>query len=153
MLGMPLAMPPAPERHDTELSHLRGDEPMQLSNLSPAVIERIKSYRYDRILEKHEGPERWASVLRYHDPEFMVVNGYHVLLPIPRQQHPNSTILRCIVSHDGRTLTLFLKDTTHITDPADELFFAGRVAVCEKFEGEQFFLATLYHEWFIVDNP
>jgi len=126
---------------------------MQLVNMSPAVIAKIKSYRYDRILEKHEGPERWASVLQYYDPEFMVVNGYHVLLPIAREQHPNITILRCIVSHDGRTLTLFLKDTTYVTDPTDELFFAGRVAVCERVAGEEFFLAVLYHEWFIIDTP
>ena len=126
---------------------------MELAHLSPAVIARIKSYRYDRILEKHEGPESWDSVLRYYDPEFLVVNGYQVLLPIAREQHSHLTILRCIVSHDGQTLTLFLKDTTHITDPADELFFAGRVAVCDKFAGEEFYLAILYHEWFIVDNP
>ena len=126
---------------------------MQLANMPPAVIAKIKSYRYDRILEKHEGPESWASVLQYYDPEFMVVNGYHVLLPIAREQHPNITVLRCLVSHDGRTLTLFLKDTTYVTDPADELFFAGRVAVCDKVEGEEFFLAVLYHEWFIIDTP
>jgi hypothetical protein len=126
---------------------------VELAHLSPAVIARIKSYRYDRILEKHEGPESWDSVLRYYDPEFLVVNGYQVLLPIAREQHPNLTILRCIVSHDDQVLTLFLKDTTHITNPANELFFAGRMAVCDKFAAEEFYLAILYHEWFIVDNP
>ena len=125
---------------------------MKLSDLSPSVIEKIKSYRYDRILEKHEGPERWASVLKYYEPEFMLINGYQVLLPIAQEQHANMTILRCIVSNNGQTLTLFLKDTTHITDSRDELFFAGRVAVCDKFEGEEFFLAILYHEWFIIEN-
>lgn len=125
---------------------------MKLSNLSPAVIEKIKSYRYDRFVEKHEGPENWASVLKYDEPEFMVVNGYNVLLPIAQERHPNIKILRCIISDDGQTLTLFLKDTTNITDPDEELFFAGRVAVCDKFEGEEFFLAILYHEWFIIEN-
>jgi hypothetical protein len=31
-------------------------------------------------------------------------------------------------------------------------FEAGFIAVCEKFPEEDFFVATLYHEWFIVDN-
>jgi len=125
---------------------------VKLSDLSPAVIERIRSYRYDRIIEKHEGPESWASVLKYYGPEFMVVSGYNVLLPIAGEHHPNIKILRCIVGDNGRTLTLFLKDTTSVTDLRDEMFFAGRVAVCDKFEDEEFFLAILYHEWFIVEN-
>ncbi|MBI4639650.1 MAG: hypothetical protein HY731_03090 [Candidatus Tectomicrobia bacterium] len=125
---------------------------MKLSDLSPTVIERIKSYRYDCIIEKHEGPERWASVLEYYEPEFMVINEYNVLLPIAQKRHSNIKILRCIVSDSGQTLTLFLKDTTNITDPRDELFFAGRVAICDKLEGEEFFLAILYHEWFIIEN-
>jgi hypothetical protein len=125
---------------------------LELSDLSPEVIERIKSYRYDRILEKHEGPERWAAVLEYYNPEFMVINGYNVLLPVAQEQHRHITVLRCIVSSDAQTLTLFLKDTTYAPHPEEEFFFAGRVAVCDKFEGEEFFLAILYHEWFIIEN-
>lgn len=26
------------------------------------------------------------------------------------------------------------------------------VAVCEKVPGEEFFIASLYHEWFIIEN-
>lgn len=125
---------------------------MKLSDLPPQVIERIKSYRYDRILEKHEGPERWAAALEYLRPELMVISGYNVLLPIPLESHPNIEVLRCIVGDNGQFLTLFLKDTTHITSADDELFFAGRVAVCDRFEGEEFFLAIIYHEWFIIEN-
>ena len=61
--------------------------------------------------------------------------------------------MRCIVSQDGQTLTLFLKDTTYVTDATDELFFAGCVAVCKRVAGEVFFLVLLYHEWFIIDTP
>ena len=82
----------------------------------------------------------------------MVVSGHDVLLPVSQEQHPKIQILRCIVSDDSQSLTLFLKDTSYITDPNDEVFFAGRVTVCEKFEGQTFFLAVLYHEWFIVEN-
>lgn len=126
---------------------------MKVSNLPPQTIEKIKSYRWDRIIEKHEGPEDWKSVLKYYDPEFMVINGYHVLLPVPQEQHPNITILRCIVGDNGKTLTLFLKDTTYVDNPDDEMFFAGFVAVCGKVPGEEFFIAIVYHEWFITENP
>ena len=125
---------------------------VKLSDLPGAVIERIRSYRYDRIIEKHEGPENWASELKFHEPELMAINGHNVLLPVARDQHPNIATLRCITSDDGRTLTLFLKDTTHVTNPDDEMFFAGRVAICDKFEGEEFFVAVVYHEWFIIEN-
>jgi hypothetical protein len=126
---------------------------MKLSELSPQVIERIKAYRWDRIIEKHEGPEDWASVLEFYAPEFMVIEGRHVLLPVNREQHPNMTVLRCVVSKDGQTLTLFLRDTTYVHDPADEKFMAGFLAVCDRVPGEEFFIAVVYHEWFIIENP
>jgi len=75
----------------------------------------------DRIIEKHEGPERWESTLKYADPEFIEIAGYPVLLPVDREHHPNITILRCIASEDHRTLTIFLKDITHVTDPGTSI--------------------------------
>lgn len=38
---------------------------MKLSDLSTETLEKIKLVRWDRIIEKHEGPESWESVLRY----------------------------------------------------------------------------------------
>jgi hypothetical protein len=124
---------------------------MKLRDLSPEVIERIKARRWDRIIEKHEGPETWASVFRYAQLEFITVNGHQVLLPVDREQHPKITILRCLESRDGKSLTIFLKDLTYVTDPRDEKFYAGFVAVCDRFPGEDFFQAILYHEWFIIE--
>jgi len=126
---------------------------MNLSDLSPATLEKLKSWRWDRIIEKHEGPESWESTLRYAEPEFLLIQGQAVLLPVDRGQHPNITILRCIPSADGRVLTLFLKDTTYVSNPQDEYFAAGYLAVCEQLPGETFYAAILYHEWFIVENP
>ena len=83
----------------------------------------------------------------------MVINVYHVLLPVYKEHHPNITILRCIVSDNGQTLTLFLKDTTYVDNPDEEIFFAWFVAICDKVPGEEFFIAILYHEWFIIENP
>jgi hypothetical protein len=121
---------------------------MKLSELSPETLAKIRSVRWDRIIEKHEGPEDWNSVLDYYEPEFLTIEGQPVLLPIDQSHHPNLTILRPIFSRDGNTLTLFLQDTTD----DDHWSAAGFMAVCEKVSGEPFFLATLYHEWFIIER-
>ncbi|HYN87528.1 MAG TPA: hypothetical protein VER55_03310, partial [Ardenticatenaceae bacterium] len=135
---------------------LRGEKrTMKLTELPAPVIDKIRAYRWDRIIEKHEGPERWSSVLEYYDPEFIEVDGRHVLLPVERTQHPNITILRCIVASDEQTLVLFLKDTTYLTSttPDDEMFRAGYLAICDRLAGEAFYIAVVYHEWFIIHNP
>ena len=105
-----------------------------------------------RIIEKHEGPEDWDSTLVVYEPEVLPIAGRPVLLPIRPERHANITILRCIVSEDGNSLTVFLKDTTFCNDPNHEMFCAGYMAVCDKVDGEEFFLAILYHEWFIIGN-
>jgi hypothetical protein len=82
----------------------------------------------------------------------MAFDGRAVLLPIEGENHPNVSLVRSIVSEDGETLTLFLKDVTYLSSPADEMFEAGRIAICEKVSGTDFYIATVYHEWFIVEN-
>lgn len=124
---------------------------MKLADVHPDVIARIKTYRWDRIIEKHEGPERWDSVLKYYNPEFITLDGYEVLLPVDSSHHPNITLLRCIVSQDEQSLTLFLKDTTYASDPKYEKFEAGFLAICDRVPGETFFIAIVYHEWFIIE--
>ena len=32
----------------------------------------------------------------------------------------------------------------------DDPFMAGFMAVCDRVVGEEFFLAILYHEWFVI---
>jgi hypothetical protein len=120
---------------------------MKFANLSPIALEKIKAARWDRILEKHEGPERWESVLKYYEVEFFEVEGRWVLLPVERSSHPNLTILRSIWSGTGNSVTLFLKDTTYEDDP----FFSGSIAICDRVKDENFFLAIVYHEWFIIE--
>lgn len=121
---------------------------MKLENLSTETLDKIKSVRWDRIIEKHEGPENWESVLRYYEPEFIDIEGRWVLLPVEKSHHANITIVRVIWSADGNSLTLFLKDTTYDDDP----FFAGFMAVCDRVKDEEFFLAILYHEWFVIER-
>ena len=126
---------------------------MKLADLTAETIEQIKTLLYDRILEKHEGPAKWVSQFQYGDPEFMMIDNRAVLLPVEREQHANITVLRAIVGEDGTVLTLFLKDTTYVSDPQWEYFEAGRLAFCEKMPGHDFYIATVYHEWFIIQNP
>lgn len=125
---------------------------MKLSLLPPSLLEKVNVYKWDGIIEKHEGPFDYGSFNRFVDPEFMTVDGFSVLLPVGRSHHPNITILRCIESIDGETLTIFLKDTTYVEHPRREFLDAGYVAVCDKFPGEDFYIAIVYHEWFMIDN-
>jgi hypothetical protein len=126
---------------------------MTLSELSPAARKRIEALKYDRIIEKHEGPESWKSTLRFTEPEFMHVAGYDVLLPVSRDRHPKISILRCIPSQDDEVLTIFVKDMTFVEDPKEAWWQAGFLAICERLPRESFYVATVYHEWFIIDTP
>jgi hypothetical protein len=120
---------------------------MKYADLSLIAREKIQATRWDRIIEKHEGPESWESVLRYDDVEFMKVEGRWLLLPVDHSSHANITILRSIWSESGHSVTLFIKDTTYDDDP----FFSGFLAVCDKVKDEDFFLAIVYHEWFVIE--
>ncbi len=67
---------------------------MKVADLSSETLARIKARRYDRIVEKHEGPFDWEGVFRYEDLEFLQIEGFDVLLPIGRGHHSHITILR-----------------------------------------------------------
>lgn len=132
-------------------------EILKVADLSAAVRERILSCRYDSIVEKHEGPLDWEWRLDPGDSEFppadfLLIAGQNVLLPIGRDHHANVTPLRWFFSEDREQFVVFLKDTTFVETSDDEFFSAGFVAICEKFPEENFYLATLYHEWFMVSN-
>ena len=120
---------------------------MKIADLSPELVEKIKPLRYDRIYEKHEGPWKWEYWL--DDEEFINMSGYDVLLPLGKEYHANITPLRVIPSADGNTLTIFFQDTSF----GHEMFDSGFLAICEKMPHENFFIATVYHEWFILDHP
>lgn len=122
---------------------------MKIAQLSPLTRARLEESRYDRIVEKHEGPFRWQWTL--DECEFLRVGDFDVLLPIDRVHHGNVSILRVLPSVDGLSLTIFLKDTTW--GQGDDDFFSGFLAVCERFPNEEFFVAIVYHEWFLIESP
>ena len=119
---------------------------MTVSSLSDESLNKIRAHQRDRIIEKHEGPEDWDFVMDHYDPEFLTIFGCSVLLPIKQNQYPNITILRSIVSEDGSSLSIFLKDTAYYPDAVDALFWTSRMAACDRIAGEDFFIAILYHD-------
>ena len=121
---------------------------MKVSDLSEVALAKIKSVRWDRIIEKHEGSARWDSEFRYGEPEFIEVEGRWVLLPVESSHHPNIRILWAIWSADGNSLTVFFKDTTF----DDDWSMSGFMGVCDRVKEEDFLLAVLYHEWFIIEK-
>lgn len=124
---------------------------MKLADLTPETVAQIRTWRFDRFIEKHEGPESWDAWFKYYDIEFLDINGYPVLLPLAQEHFPNITILRCIASNDGHSLTIFLRDTTYV-DSDDWDIYGGYVALCDRFPGAAFFVAIFYHEWYIIDH-
>ena len=141
---------------------------MSIDDLSVEVLERIVESRFDRIVEKHEGPFTWDWLLKKENqedsdnsisrlfpnydpvgatPEFLSVGGRWVLLPVGREQHRDITILHHFLSEDQHKLVVYLKNTTY----GDGIFDAGYVTICDRFVGEAFYVATLYHEWFVID--
>lgn len=120
---------------------------MRVADLSAEIRHRLGAMRFDRIVEKHEGPWEWRYLLENDVVEFITVEGFDVLLPVGRENYPNISVVRVIPSADRQTLTLFLTDTTYFTE-----MFAGFMAVCERVPGEEWYLALLYHEWFVTDG-
>jgi len=124
---------------------------MKIADLSPELVEKIKTLQYDRNIEKHDGPYDWAWEIEDDTVEFIEMSGYDVLLPMQKYHYPNIKPLRVIPSADGLVLTIFFTDSTKAFAFEDNGL--GFLAICEKIPDENFFIATVYHEWFILDSP
>lgn len=55
---------------------------MRVKNLSPQTLDRIKSSRWDRIIEKHEGPETWEWKFKAYQPDDMILQWAPDFYPI-----------------------------------------------------------------------
>jgi hypothetical protein len=111
--------------------------------------ELIRRLRYDRIIEKHEGPEKWSWVVDGYKTNFLVVEGGHDSLPLPGKHLRHITVLRCIPRADGQSLIGVLKDTTLVDEPQWESLMTGLIAHCDKHPGEEFYVAIAYYQRFI----
>ena len=129
---------------------MAANRPLTFADLPADVVNAIGKIRYDSIGEKHEGPWDWAGVLKYSNPEIMQIDGQNVLLPLDREAHSAITVLRSLISADSQTMTIFLKDMSYAGDPKDAFFFAGYIAFCERLPDTDLFIATVYHNWFMV---
>ncbi len=123
---------------------------LTVADLPADVVKAIGKLRYDSIGEKHEGPWDWAGVFRYSKPEIMQIDGQNVLLPVDREAHSAITVLRSFISADSQTMTIFIKDMSYVPDPRDEFFLCGYIAFCERLPDTDLFIATVYHNWFMI---
>jgi hypothetical protein len=121
---------------------------MRLADIPQQLQSRVARFRWDRIIEKHEGPEDWTYDFKDDYVDFLTIGGFDVLLPIDKENHANVTVERCIESKDGKTLTIFLHDRTYDSDSEMDMF-AGRLAVCEKVPEQNWFIAIVYHECWV----
>lgn len=119
---------------------------MKLVDIPANVLAQLANYRWDRIIEKHEGPWDWKCDLSDNYVEFMNIDGFDVLLPIDKENHSNVVVDRCIPSKDGKILTIFLHDRTF--DMGMDML-AGRLTVCERVPEQNWFIAIVYHECWI----
>ncbi len=135
---------------------------MRLADLSPERRAWLARARWDRIIEKHEGPWDWRWDVEHDDPpeeraDFLTLGGYEVLLPVASAEHPKINALWILPSKDGRILTIYLKNMQWAEwypprpgkTPWAEV---GFLAVCERAPGANWYVAILYHEIFLAPD-
>ena len=127
---------------------------MENPGILPETIEFLTTWRYDRMIEKHEGPEDWVATFHWGGAGVFEYEGVRLLLPQIPDRIPNISVLRWFPSADGTTITVFLKDTSlaEYFPADDQWYWAGFVAICELVPTEPLYVATFYHEWYMVDN-
>ncbi|MCA1598157.1 MAG: hypothetical protein LC769_03905 [Chloroflexi bacterium] len=129
---------------------------MKLADLSPARRAWLRDCLYDSLIEKHEGPWGWGGYLldSADHAEFLVLGGHEVLLPIPADHNPYITALHSVADADGQFVTLWLKDMYLGSrypsySEKDAWGWAGRLAVCQRAPGTDWFVAVFYHEMYL----
>jgi hypothetical protein len=140
---------------------------MKLAHLLPEVLDDLRQgdrWRLDidpGFDSKHEFWMDWGHFLvadHYTQSaeqlaDFLIFDGFDVLLPVPRSHHPHIRLVRLIPSADGKSLTLFLHDAFH-RQWFQNTWAArhGFLAVADRYQnhGCDFFLANYYHFVYLV---
>jgi len=151
---------------------LASSSSLKIDDLTPAQFAKFSWWRCDQLYRKHESWGNWGSSLEIYvpikgvddddeeegrDSEFIVVEGYTVL--IPRIKHAERIwIDECIVSKDDKVLTIFLKNLSYAKDwqnpTEDEVFMEmGYMSVCYRVEDEDFYVAAIHHARYVVFSP
>lgn len=145
---------------------------MKLTDLPEAVLDDLcQDQQWQLAIDpgfdsKHEFWMAWHHFLRLPQDsyfprtedslaEFLTIDGYDVLLPVPRSHHTSIHPIRLMASADQQTLTLFLQDTHHqewFTQPSDARY--GFLAIADRYQkfGCQFYLANYYHFAYLVGS-
>ena len=129
---------------------------MRLTELSSEERERLGCYGLDWL---HEKREFWPWEYLLSTSEFLAVQGFDVLLPVPADHHPNITIERLFTKDD--MLVLYLRDTTiwdrlEVSTEVDEderEFHRGFLAVCVREPEIGCYIAMAYHECMLLTSP
>jgi hypothetical protein len=145
---------------------------MKLADLPPAVMEDLcqeDGWRLDidpGLDAKHEFYLSWRHFLVLPEPrptyyesseadlaDFLMLDGFAVLLPVARSHHPNIELIRLIPSADEQTLTLFLHDSYHESYFNDQWSARyGFLAIADRYQkfGCEFYLASYYHFSYLI---
>jgi hypothetical protein len=129
---------------------------MRVTALSTEERERLERYSLDRL---HEKREFWPWEYLLSTSEFLAVQGYDVLLPVPADHHPNITIERLFAADD--MLVLYLRDPTawdwfEVSTEADEderEFHSCFLAVCVREPEIGCYIAVAFHECQLLTTP
>jgi hypothetical protein len=147
---------------------------MKLADLPHDVLEDLCDDRWRLDITptfeaKHEFWMQWSHFLRLREPypgerdedrpseahlaEFMTLEGYDVLLPVERQQHPHINLIRLMPSVDGQTLTIFLHNAFHRKYMGEKWVPRyGFLAVADRYRRFRcdFYLASYYHFCYLL---
>jgi hypothetical protein len=85
--------------------------------------------------------------------EFLIIEGYPLLLPVPRTHNASIHPIRLMPSADQQTLTLFLQDSHHeewFRKPSDARY--GFLAIADRYQkfNCDFYIASYYHFSYLI---
>jgi hypothetical protein len=140
-----------------------------ISDIPTEILNTIKKLRYDRILEKHEGPWTWESALKYDNAcivHFKDKNEtfveFTVLMPFPEHHKAQIKMVLCADAEHEEVKTIFFTcpSLAGYDETETNLQWCGFCAVCREvsipgagwFENAApFYVTVLLHETFLIE--
>jgi hypothetical protein len=138
---------------------------MKLADLPQTVLDDLcqeHQWRLDidpGFDSKHEFWMAWHHFLKLPESsyfqrseddlaDFLTLDGYGILLPVPQSHHASIDPIRSIPSADHQTLTVFLQDSYYrdwFRQPSDARY--GFIAIADRYQkfGCDFYIASYYH--------
>ena len=120
---------------------------ISIADLDEETFAKIGSCQCDFYVNNSEELLTWKRLLEDQVADFFSIRGRNILLPVGRESCDRLEVLNCLISEDHESMTLFLKDTSDTTGLS-----ASRTAVCNRFPGEEWYIAVLYQEQILMDR-